>query len=682
MLFAQVAVPSPLSLLTYRIPEELKQSILPGYRILVPFRRQKRIGFVFEVSDKLPEGVPIEKIKTVEGVVDKIFSGEMLRFLTWLADYYMAPIGEVCRTALPSRLLDAKTQKPPRPRRKEETHLHFHQAMRPELTQEQKKALETILKLKTDSLAKQQQEGRQKPILLHGITGSGKTEIYLRIIEELLTSGKEAILLVPEIGLTPQLIGRVQSRLQGDVAIYHSGLTDAWRHLYWERIRCSEVKVAVGTRSALFAPFQNLGAIIVDEEHDPSFKQTEGGFYYHARDAAIMRGKIEKAPVILGSATPSLETIYNCQKEKYDYIRLSERATGATLPTVEIIDLRQEKFAEGSQTISPSLKEAIHETLYREEQVILFLNRRGFANFLLCEDCGHVSGCPDCDISLTYHKRPSRLTCHYCDFQIFPPEICANCGSRALKLLGQGTELLEEELKQFFPLARIARLDRDTASNKNHRHNVLKEMKEEKIDILIGTQIVAKGHDFPNVTLVGITLADTSLNIPDFRSSERTFQLLSQAAGRAGRADKPGKVLIQTFYPEHFSLLSAKEHNFDSFLIQELKYRKELHYPPYTRLAQVRIQGPSVKLVSETAEALKKYLAASGGALKPDQLIILGPAPSPLSKLKGKHRYQFLIKSHNRSLLEHFLNATRRFEKGQKLKKIKIQIDIDSLNLM
>lgn len=671
MPFAQIAVASPLELLTYRLPDGCDKKNVLGHRAVVPFRKQKRIGFVFEVTQKPPKTFSEEKIKTVESFPDDepVFSSSMLPFLNWLSDYYMAPIGEVCRAALPRRLLDVKIGKAPKPRIAEEDHLHFHQTLRPNLTPEQQTALEQILKNK-------------KPTLLHGITGSGKTEIYLRFIEQILAAGKEAILLVPEIGLTPQLIGRVQSRLQDKVAIYHSGLTDAWRHRYWEQMRRGEVKVAVGTRSALFAPFQKLGAIIIDEEHDPSFKQTEGGFYYHARDAAVMRGKMEGVPILLGSATPSLETVHNFQIGKYERLELKARATGASLPSVDIIDLRREKFAEGSQTLSPTLKEAIHETLYREEQVVLFLNRRGFANFLLCEDCGAVSECPNCEISLTYHKRPPRLLCHYCDFQISPPEKCGECGSPALKLLGQGTEMLEEELRSFFPMAKIARLDRDTASDKKHRHRVLKEMKEEKIDILIGTQIVAKGHDFPNVTLVGITLADTSLNIPDFRSSERTYQLLSQAAGRSGRGNKPGRVLIQTFHPEHFSLLTAKDHDFEAFSTEELKHRAELHYPPFTRLAQIRVQGPNEKSVSQTAAHLKKYLESGGGTLDPDRLKILGPAPSPLNKLKGKHRYQFLIKSADARLLKHFLNAARHFEKRQKGKKVQIQIDVDSHNLM
>ncbi|MDZ4224679.1 MAG: primosomal protein N', partial [bacterium] len=443
----------------------------------------------------------------------------------------------------------------------------------------------------------------------------GKTEIYLQSIKKVLQAGKQAILLVPEIGLTPQLIGRVQSRLETPVAIYHSGLSDAWRMVYWEKMRKGEINVVVGTRSALFAPFPNLGIIIVDEEHDNSYKQAEGGFYYHARDAAIVRGKLEEAQVILGSATPSLESFHNAKKGKYQYIHLSKRATGALLPSVELIDLRQEKFIEGSRTLSNPMKEAISETLYRGEQSLLLLNRRGFANFLLCEDCGKALECPNCSISLTYHKNPPSLVCHYCDTKIAPPENCPFCQSLAIKPLGEGTQSLEEELKKNFPDAGIFRLDRDTATKREDRHAILKAMKSGKIDILIGTQMIAKGHDFPNVTLVGVILADTHLHLPDFRSREKTFQLLTQVAGRSGRGAKAGRVLIQTFYPEDMSLLCAQKHDFETFSQQELMARETLLYPPFSRLAQIRVQGPDEKNVEMTAKALKKYLGKIGGGV-------------------------------------------------------------------
>ena len=589
----------------------------------------------------------------------------MLRLIEWLADYYAAPIGEVCRSALPARLLQIKAGNVAKPRLKEEEHSSFHQASL-KLTNQQ---LEAIEKLKTIS----------KPALLHGVTGSGKTEIYLQFILEILKENKQAILLVPEISLTPQLIGRVESRLNQKIAIYHSGLSESWRHLYWEKMRKGELKVAVGTRSALFAPFPNLGAIIVDEEHDSSYKQGEGTFHYHARDAAIVRAKLEKIAVVLGSATPSLESFHNAKKGKYHYIYLSERATGASLPEISLIDLRKEKFIEGSQTLSTTLKEAISENLYRGEQTLLFLNRRGFANFLICQDCGEVFSCPNCAISLTYHKNPVSLLCHYCDYRIGIPGLCTKCQSTALKPLGQGTEALEEELQKFFPEAKVVRLDRDTSTKREHRHKVLHDMKKGKVDILLGTQIVAKGHDFPNVTLVGVILADTALHLPDFRAAERTFQILTQVAGRSGRAEKPGKVLIQTFHPEHFSLVCASTHNFETFSEQELKTREELSYPPFSRLAQIKLQSSHENKVEEAAYSLKKYLTKYMGNNIP---MILGPAQAPISKVRGKYRWQLLIKAQNVNLLKHHLKQTQEFVKKHLPSQVQLQIDVDCLNMM
>ncbi|MBI4125282.1 MAG: primosomal protein N' [Deltaproteobacteria bacterium] len=674
--YAQVAVPTPLHhLFTYKIPDSLKDKVTAGQRLVVPFRKKQVIGFCLGLTDQMPTGFDEKNLKAVLEVreAQPVFSEKMIALLTWMADYYCAPIGLACHGALPSRL--SRLQGPARAKLKlpEEEHPAFYETESIQLHAKQQTALDKILEFS--------KEKNPKPVLLHGITGSGKTEIYLQLIREVLNRGQQAILLAPEIALTPQLIGRVQSRLKEKIAIYHSGLSEAWRHLYWEKMRAGELNVVVGTRSALFAPFSRLGLIIVDEEQDSSYKQEEGALHYHARDAAIVRAGLEGTAILLGSATPSLESFHNAKKGKYHYLYLDERAAGAKLPAVELIDLRKTKFTEGSKTLSENLKNALAETLYRGEQSLLFLNRRGFANFLLCQDCGEALQCPHCAISLTYHKYPPALVCHYCEFRRVVAEKCGACGSPALKLLGQGTQTLEEELRELFPEAKIIRLDRDTAARREVRHQTLQAMKKGEADILLGTQIVAKGHDFPNVTLVGVILADISLNLPDFRAAEKTFQILTQAAGRSGRAEKPGRVIIQTFHPDHFSLICSQTHNFERFSQTELKARESLRYPPFSRLAQIRLQSVRPERVEQAARNIKKFLDRFG--LKGRHWIeVLGPAKPPLAKLRGKHRQQILLKAENAPALKSCLKQLNQFAQRQLPPAVQIQIDVDCLNMM
>lgn len=674
--YAQIAIPSPLHhLFTYKIPGPLKTKIAAGQRVVVPFRKKPMIGFCLGIASQLPPGLEEKKLKEVLEVKEEgpVFSEKMIVLLNWMAGYYCAPIGEVCHAALPSRLARLKSPDSAKPKLLEEEHPAFYEPEPVRLNLKQEAALKKILEFA--------KEKKPKPILLHGITGSGKTEIYLQLMREILAQGRQVILLAPEIALTPQLIGRVQSRLKEKIAIYHSGLSEAWRHLYWEKMRNGELQVVVGTRSALFAPFPNLGLIIIDEEQDTSYKQEDGTFRYHARDAAIVRTNLEGAACLLGSATPSLETFHNAKKGKYHYLYLDERAAGAKLPQVELIDLRKTKFAGDSKTLSENLKSALAENLYRGEQSLLFLNRRGFANFLLCQDCGETLQCPHCAISLTYHKYPPAMVCHYCEFRGAIPEKCAGCASPALKLLGQGTQTLEEELRELFPEARILRLDKDTAAKRQVRQQTLQAMKKGEADILLGTQIVAKGHDFPNVTLVGVILADISLNLPDFRAAERTFQILTQAAGRSGRADKPGKVIIQTFHPEHFSLLCSMSHNFEAFSQQELKSREALHYPPFSRLAQIRLQSVRQDRLERTAQNIKNFLSRSG--VKGQYWIeVLGPAKPPLAKLRGKHRQQILLKAQNAPALQSYLKQLHRYAEKNLPPAVQMQIDVDCLNMM
>lgn len=673
-LLAQIAIPTPLHhLFTYKIPDTLKESVVPGKKVIVPFRKREAVGFCLGVTDQRPPDVEEKKIKEISRVGETVFSETMMAFLSWLADYYCAPIYEVCRAALPSRLGQTKGPNSAKPKLAEEEHAAFFEVEPIRLLSQQKECLEKIVQWA--------REKTPRPILLHGVTGSGKTEIYLQVMKEMLAQGRQVILLAPEIALTPQLIGRVQSRLKEKIAIYHSGLSEAWRHFYWEKMRAGELNVVVGTRSALFAPFARLGAILIDEEQDASYKQEEGIFHYSARDAAVVRARMEGALCLLGSATPSLETFHNAQKGKYRYLCLETRATGAQLPSVELIDLRKEKFSKGSKTLSESLKTALAETLYRGEQSLLFLNRRGFASFLLCQDCGQSVQCPHCAISLTFHKFPPSLLCHYCEFRRPVPGQCTACGSPALKPLGQGTQTLEEELKHLFPEASIVRLDRDSAAQRETRHETLHRMKKGKTDILIGTQIVAKGHDFPNVTLVGVILADLSLNLPDFRSAERTFQILTQVAGRSGRGEKPGRVLIQTFRPEHFSLLCSAGHDFEGFSRTELKVREALRYPPFSRLAQIRLQSIREERVEQAAQNIKNFLSRFGVKGKA-WMEVLGPAKPPLAKLRGKHRQQILLKAQDAPVLKATLQQLNRHVKKNPPKGVQIQIDVDCLNMM
>ncbi len=439
-------------------------------------------------------------------------------------------------------------------------------------------------------------------VLLHGITASGKTEVYLHLIERALEAGRTAMMLVPEIALTPAIRQQFLARFGNAMALLHSGLSANERHETWWRVRRGEARVVLGTRSAVFAPADNLGVIIVDEEHEASYKQGETP-RYHGRDAAIVRGQLANALVILGSATPSLESYENAQKGKYHLLTLSERVGGRPLADVEIVDMREEFRRTQTQVpISQRLKEEVEAQLRSGKQTIFLLNRRGYSWFLLCRSCGQTERCVNCSISLTYHRREKRLICHYCGYQATVPAKCRGCGSEYLYFVGEGTEKLEQKLAEMFPQARVARLDRDAARRPGHFHKVLSDFKEGKIDILVGTQLIAKGHDFPGVTLVGIVSADTSLALPDFRAAERTFQLLTQAAGRAGRGDSPGRVLVQTFYPDHYAIRLAAEQDFTRFFAREIGFRRVMHYPPAAALANLIVQDKKLEDATRIAK--------------------------------------------------------------------------------
>jgi primosomal protein N' (replication factor Y) len=545
--------------------------------------------------------------------------------------------------------------------------------VRPELTSKQVRALETIVK-GIDSL-------RFSPFLLYGITGSGKTEIYLRAIERVVEGGRQAVVLVPEISLTPQLIGQFLERFSGRVATLHSGLSRGERYDEWRRIREEKVDIVIGARSAIFAPFERLGMIIVDEEHETSYKQEEK-LRYNARDLAAVRAKLCDAVLILGSATPSLEAYHNAVAEKFRLLKLDERVEGRPLPSVEIVDMRRE---EGKGIIlSEKLRKALGENLAIGRQSLLFLNRRGFASFIQCPDCGFVFKCPNCSVSLTHHFRGKKLLCHYCNYAITVPDLCPRCQGYGIRSLGIGTERVEEEIQKLFPQATVDRMDRDTTRKRRSHQKILKKVKSRETNILVGTQMIAKGHDFPNVTLVGVICADLSLNFPDFRSSERTFQLLTQVAGRAGRGMNPGQVIIQTFNPDHYSIQMARDQDFTKFYREELRFRKELGYPPFSRLINVRIEGTSQKRSEKAAEEIGEWgrrllrKRSYGRGIE-----ILGPSPAPLEKIKGRFRYQMLIKGKYSNLLHRFVEElvgeTKKLWPGR---GINLTIDVDPISVM
>ncbi len=518
--------------------------------------------------------------------------------------------------------------------------------------------------------------------LLEGVTGSGKTEIYMRCIEEGMEREKSAIVLVPEIALTPQTAYRFRSRFGNSVAILHSGLTNIERFLEWRRIRDGEVSIVVGARSAVFAPFKKLGVLIIDEEHDSSYKQDTSP-RYHARDVAIIRARQQNALVVLGSATPSLETRSNAQQGKYTHVKLDKRIGKTLMPVVHMVDMRIERDKRKNFSIlSRQLQRALGERLERGEQSFLFLNRRGTANYILCKACGFVFDCPHCSVSLTFHGSTRQLLCHYCNFRLPQPMDCPDCKGEVIRFSGFGTQKLETETRKLFPTARIARLDRDTARKRTTFEDMFDKMNSGEIDILIGTQMITKGHDFPNVTLVGVVYADLSLHVPDFRSSERSFQLLTQVAGRAGRGEIPGEVFVQAHQLEHAIYPFVERHNYKGFFAHEMAMRKRLHFPPYSRLAVVEVEG---EIERDTEIAVQKLADLLNPLLdQHKQVELLGPSRAALYRLQDRYRWHLILRTDTHQPLQDMLKALRGDKAFQKLNtgKIKIAVDVDPLNML
>ena len=517
-------------------------------------------------------------------------------------------------------------------------------------------------------------------VLLHGVTGSGKTEVYLHLIARCLERGRSALMLVPEISLTPAMQSLFFSRFGAQVALLHSGLTERERDDAWWRVRRGELKVVLGTRSAVFAPLANLGAVIVDEEHDSSYKQDETP-RYHGRDVAVVRAQFAGAVALLGSATPSLESYWNAREGKYHLAKLEERVGGRKLAAVEIVDMRQEFRETHTQVpVSRRLKAEIEAQIRASAQTMLLLNRRGYSWFLLCRSCGQTVRCVNCSISLTYHRREHRLVCHYCGYSCAVPSHCPSCGSEYLHYVGEGTEKLEQKFAELFPGARVARLDRDVARRRSEFLRVLSDFREGKIDILVGTQLIAKGHDFPGVTLVGVVSADIGLGLPDFRAAEHTFQLVTQVAGRAGRGDAPGRVLVQTFFPEHYAIRLAADQNYDGFFSKEMGFRRMMHYPPITALANIVAQHEKLERAAQVAEEMGEFFTKVEGQFP--GIKILGPGPAPLAKVERRYRIQFLLKSVSRARLHALLKQLAGHCERSGVQTREVMIDVDPVSIM
>jgi len=744
----EVAIPLRLdTTFHYAVPPGLVPQVKVGVRVLVPFGRRKLTGYVLG-----PVARSGEDLKEVIAVLDPeplVTEGE-LEFLRWSAAYYLHPLGEVLKAALPSGI---NVESRSRVRHDADgTHMTeevltggkrvktatFYWLLPPpeggrplagraarvveflaeageapaEVLREECGADSALLKsLSVRGLVRGEErevyrdpfraevfghdrplslndrqaealgkltaamdERRFAPFLLHGVTGSGKTEVYLQAIAHVLARGRNALVLVPEIALTPQLVKRFKRRFNCGIAVLHSGLSDGERYDEWRRIRRAEAAIVIGARSAIFAPLERIGVIVVDEEHEGSYKQAEG-FRYNARDLALVRGKMERACVILGSATPLVTTWHAAGEGRLTLLSLPERARSLPMPQTEIVDMRRQK----GESFSPLLRTGIGENLAAGGQTLLFLNRRGFATWLVCGECGQVLLCPNCAVTLTYHQGKRRHFCHYCDYAIPAPSVCPRCESPEIQLLGRGTERVEEEVCGLFPEARVARMDRDTTRGRGGHARLLKGVEEGSLDILIGTQMIAKGHDFPGVTLVGVVSADASLNLPDFRSAERTFQLIAQVVGRAGRGEQPGRVVIQTMAPEHYAVSRAAAHDYAGFCAEELEFRREVGYPPFAFLAALVLSGNAPAAVEAAAEDTALLLRR----LKRDhrhRVEILGPAPAPLSKIRGRFRWQLLLKAPNRTDLHRLLGRFR--EEARLPAVVRLAIDVDPVDML
>ena len=698
----------------YLVPKQLEADIKIGIRVEVPFGSQTLDGFVLEIKDKSSSEFELKEIIRIKDN-DIVLNDELLELGRIMKNKTLATLISCYQVMLPKALKakqgrvinkkfdtyykvneDVLSGIKTTPKQEELINLVREKELvkRSELLEISSSILSTLVKkniLVEEKLEKYRlnyskelgskfqltsdqenvveevlKDTSFKPYLLHGVTGSGKTEVYMELIEDALNKGKTSIMLVPEISLTPQMVERFQKRF-GNIAALHSALSDGEKYDEWRRIVRGEASIVIGARSAIFAPLNNIGMIIIDEEHSESYKQSDSNPRYSAKDVAMIRGKYHNCPVIFGSATPSLEVMARSQKGVYKYLSLPNRVNGKKLPLVRIIDMNEEiKKSKGH--FYRNLVTSINDKLEKGEQVILLLNRRGYASFVTCKNCGYTFKCPNCDISLTYHKSSNTMRCHYCGYGTKVYDTCPECKEKAISDLGVGTQKIEEELGEIFPNARILRMDFDTTSRKGAHEKMITAFKNHEYDILLGTQIVAKGLDFSNVTLVGVINADTSLNIPDFRSSENTFSLLSQVAGRSGRSEKSGEVIIQTYNPDHYAISYTKMHDYMGFYNKEMEIRKTLKYPPFYYLCHIKISGKEMEYVSKEAEKIKRALARN--LLETS---ILGPTPSTIFRVNNVFRFGIILKYKKEDKLEETLEKVLEHYKGNS----KIRVDID-----
>lgn len=652
-------VPVPQTF-TYKAESPLAQDIEAGKRVEVRFGNRRMTAFVVSVAQDLPENlpVPIEKIKPVIRVLDKtpLFTEEHIRISKWMAHYYLCSQGEALAAMVPSG------------RRETDGHSFAFvddsiQAEPRILSEEQKKAAEMVIK-------------SNKLHYIYGATGTGKTEVFLAIAEKMLSQNKGVIYLVPEIGLTHQVTEAVLHRFGNTVAVLHSQLTPSQRLKEWRRILSQEARIVIGARSAVFAPVPNLGIMVIDEEHDGSYKSGTTP-RYHARQVAMFRCASAKIPLVMGSATPSAEAWHLMETGKIVRHTLTKRLAGGKPPEIETVDLSKANMADGC--ISPKLCEEIRNTLAEKRQVILFLNRRGFTHFFRCNTCGYELKCKNCSVPMTYHKSEKRLRCHYCGWIVEPPSICPECASVDVGYAGFGTEFIEAEATSKFPSARVCRVDTDSVAKKDELREKIDEFRKGKIDILLGTQMVAKGLNFPNLKLVGVIMADTGLHMPDFRAAERTFSLITQVAGRAGRFFPDGKVIVQSFCPDREPILYACSGNTEGFYKQELEQRHILGFPPFSRLIRLVFRSADEKASSRAAEEAAKILNWIASEAK-TEIDVLGPSQCPLAMVAANHRWQVLLRA---TSAEHIQNICARFIFGYKAPaKVYIEVDMDPINLL
>lgn len=751
-MLVEVALPLPLPrTFTYRIPVG---NTLPGTRVRVTFGKRKLMGWtVSSANAGAGDGVTIRDVDEVLEQQPSV-TPDVLELCKWLSDYYVLPLGQVLRTAVPAVLsggvqIDAplKTRRVLRITRElpslQERDALFGRAQRQrdlyevvenvpgrfadvahlttqlgftyaivnglvsrgvaEIAEERvdrdpfaaiavaPPPSLTLTAAQRDAVRALSQATRDKsraglPFLMRGVTGSGKTLVYIELLKEVVQrQGRGAIVLVPEIALTPQTVARFRAHFGDIIAVLHSALSEGERFDAWRALRDGERRIAIGARSAVFAPVRDLGAIVIDEEHESSYKQGESP-RYHARELAIIRARHTGAVCLLGSATPALESWHNAKSGKYQLLELPERVEGRPLPPVEIVDLRRKKDANGSaipQTIlGARLTQAITDRLAKHEQTILLLNRRGYATFVQCRSCGEVWHCPQCNVSLTFHRGRRRLVCHYCFHEEMPPTICPRCTSSEISFKGVGTEQVEREVVETFPAARIARMDVDTTSAKWAHHDILGGVERGEVDILLGTQMIAKGLDFPGVTLVGVVNADVAMNLPDFRASERTFQLLTQVAGRAGRGEKGGEVIVQTSLPNHYAVKCAIEHDYIGFAEREIEERRGPNYPPHLRLANILISGTTEAATQTEADRAAEYV---NGIVAGNRLAVTltGPAPAPIDRIRGRWRWHFLLRSGSAKAMGFVLRSLQyRYEFKAGPADLRLAIDRDPVTLL